>query len=95
MFLKSLKALYLLLVVLLILPSSYFRTRDTCDMNLLKNKFPAYPPNVTINDDLNEDCSCNVGSQVCPVKGFYPAPPQIKVNLLTFLVELEFTSNYL
>ena len=59
----------------------FLRSSDTCDMNLHTDKFPAYPLNVTINDALNEDCSCEVGTQVCPAKGFYPTPPQIKVSV--------------
>ena len=56
----------------------YFRS-DECDLSLLKG-FPSYPRNVTINDDLNEDCSCQVGTQVCPANSFLPLPLEKKVS---------------
>ena len=56
----------------------HFR-RDQCDSSLLKG-FPPYPGNVTINDDLNEDCTCQVGTQVCPANSFFPPPREKKVN---------------
>jgi len=64
------------------------KSSDTCDMNLHTDKFPAYPLNVTINDALNEDCSCEVGTQVCPAKGFYPTPPQIKIPSGDILIDM-------
>ena len=52
---------------------------DECDLSLLKG-FPAYPRNVTINDDLNEACTCQVGTQVCPANSFFPPPREKKVS---------------
>ena len=51
-------------------------------MDLITDKFPGYSFNATINDDLNEACSCQIGTQVCPAKSFYPDPPQIKVAVI-------------
>ena len=51
-------------------------------MDLLTDKSPKYSSNVTINDDLNEACSCQIGTQVCPAKSFSPEPPQIKVAVI-------------
>ena len=56
----------------------HFRS-DECDFSLLKG-FPSYPRNVTINDDLNGDCSCQVGTQVCPANSFLPPPLEKKVS---------------
>ena len=57
-----------------------FLSAETCDSSLV-GRFPPYPPNVTINDQLNEDCSCQVGTQVCPANSFSPPPLQKKVSL--------------
>jgi len=64
------------------------KTKDQCEMDLLTDKFPEYSFNVTINDDLNEGCSCQIGTQVCPAKSFSPEPPQIKIPSGDYLIDM-------
>jgi len=64
------------------------KTRDKCDMSLLTTKFPKYPYSTTINDEENEPCSCEVGTQVCPAKSFSPEPPQIKIPSGDYLIDM-------
>ena len=40
---------------------------------------PAPPPRSPVDDSLQPDCSCVVGTQVCPVDSFSPAPAAVVV----------------
>ena len=69
------------------------RNKKQCDLNITSD-FTKYPRDAVVDDSLNPRCSCDIGTQQCPVDAFYPPVKEKQVENTNKSFNINVTKKY-